>query len=122
MFVYVPNGNANEVEAFCAAIGGRRIGMVFVQSVSLINKGQTAVPAESRYYPVINGPIPSWFGPPLLYSYVTGQPRPVAGQKDKQMALGRAMIDLGWAWSTATPKQLPAWAVLQKSIHQSRTN
>ena len=122
MFVYVPNGNANEIEEFCRAIGGRRIGMVFVQSVSLINKGQTAVPEESRYYPVINGPIPSWFGPYIQYSYITGQPRPVVGQKNKQMDLGRVMIDLWWEWQAATPKQLPAWALLQKSIHESRRN
>ena len=122
LFVYVPNGDAREIFAFGVAIGGRRTGLVFAQSLSLINAGQTAVSEQERYYPVISTPFPCWYGPPMQVYYVQGLPRPSPGQKDTLLELGRATIDLWLAWQAVTPRQLPAWAVLQRDIWKSRTN
>lgn len=121
MIVYVPNGDASEVEAFGLAIGGHRIGLVFTQSVSLINVGQTAVPQEERYYPVISTLFPCWYGPQVEFYYVQGLPRPVRGQQGKLLELGRATIDLWLAWQL-NGRKLPEWAILQKNIAQNRNN
>ena len=121
LLVYVPNGDPHEIAVFVQAIGGRLTGLVFTQEVSLINVGQTAVPQDERYYPVISTPLPCWYGPQIQTYYVQGLPRPVRGQNGKLLELGRATIDLWLAWQQ-NGRKLPEWAILQKNISQNRSN
>ena len=121
MFIFVPGGNAQEIERFCDDIGGRYIGLVFTQHTGLINVGQTSLGEEERYYPIINGPLPSWFGPEIKMDYRTGSGRPVAGQRDKLMRLGLATVDLWERWRV-NKGMLPPPAILQRDIWKTRAN
>ena len=85
----------------------------------MINFGQTALSEEERYYPVLNGPLPNWFGPEIMLNYLTGSPRPVPGQVDKLFALGRAMVDIFKEWESLKG-QLPLWAMLQRDAWRTR--
>lgn len=121
VFVFVPEGNALEIERFCEDIGGWRLGLVFTQNLSLINVGQTAVNEEERYYPIINGPLPSWFGPEIKMDYRTGSGRPAAEQKDRLMKLGLSTVDCWLKWQ-ANKGMLSPSEILQRDIWKTRSN